>query len=102
VRNASGSDAFELEVRTGPVASVDECTMQRVEACVRFKLPDQTSNMAVLEVYMVTGYVPDRASLYQLSHQPDVSKCVLFKNILNFIYKDTVNTTLHTGFIKKV
>jgi hypothetical protein len=85
VKNASGSDAFELEVRTGPVASVDECTMQRVEACVRYKLPDQTSNMAVLEVYMVTGYVPDRASLYQLSQQPDLSKCtVLFKLKISF------------------
>jgi hypothetical protein len=75
VRNATGSNAFELEVKTGPVASVDECTMQRIEACVRYKLPDQTSNMAVLEVHMVTGYVPDRASLDQLSHQPDTSKC---------------------------
>lgn len=75
MRNASGSDAFDLEVRTGPVASVDECTMQRIEACVRYKLPDQTSNMAVLEVYMVTGYVPEHASLYQLLHQQDVSKC---------------------------
>lgn len=75
MRNASGSDAFDLEVRTGPVASVDECTVQRIEACVRYKLPDQTSNMAVLEVYMVTGYVADRASLYQLLHQPDVGKC---------------------------
>ncbi|PNF16410.1 Murinoglobulin-1 [Cryptotermes secundus] len=73
VRNASGSDAFDLEVRTGPVASVDECTMQRIEACVRYKLPDQTSNMAVLEVYMVTGYVPEQASLYQLLHQQDIS-----------------------------
>ncbi|PSN55938.1 Pregnancy zone protein [Blattella germanica] len=73
VRNASGSDAFELEVRTGPVASVDECTMQRLEACVRFKIPDQSSNMAVLEVYMVSGYIPDRASLYQLTHQPDIN-----------------------------
>ena len=74
VRNASGSDAFELEVRTGPVASVDECTMQRLEACIQFKLSDQTSNMAVLEVYMVTGYVPDRTSLYLLTRQPDISK----------------------------
>lgn len=73
VRNASGSDAFELEVKTGPVASVDECTMQRVEACIQYKLADQTSNMAVLEVHMVTGYVPDRASLHQLSHQPGTS-----------------------------
>ncbi|XP_069700318.1 alpha-1-inhibitor 3-like isoform X2 [Periplaneta americana] len=73
VRNASGSDAFDLEVRTGPVASVDECTMQRVEVCVGYKLPDETSNMAVLEVYMVTGYTPDRASLYLLSHQSDVN-----------------------------
>jgi hypothetical protein len=75
VRNASGSDAFELEVRTGPVASVDECSVQRVEACVRYMLPDQASNMAVLEVNMVTGYVPDRTSLHQLLHQPDSSKC---------------------------
>lgn len=85
MKNASGSDAFELEVRTDPVASVDKCTMQRVEACVRYKLPDQTSNMAVLEVYMVTGYVPDRASLYQLSHQPDLSKpAVLFEMKISF------------------
>jgi hypothetical protein len=75
VRNASGSDAFELEVRTAPVASVDECSVQRVEACVRYVLPDQASNMAVMEVNMVTGYVPNRESFYQLLHQPDSSKC---------------------------
>lgn len=81
MRNASGSCAFDLEVRTDPVSSVDECSMQRVEACVRYKMPDQTSNMAVLEVNMVTGYVPDRTSLYQLLQQPDISK---FKNCAKF------------------
>ncbi|GLH07010.1 Murinoglobulin-1 [Gryllus bimaculatus] len=67
VKTPSGSDAFELDVKTGPVASVDACAVQRVEACVRFKLPGQTSNMAVLEVNMVSGYKPDRSSLHHLA-----------------------------------
>ncbi|KAJ9576011.1 hypothetical protein L9F63_007111, partial [Diploptera punctata] len=101
VRNASGGDAFELEVRTGPVASVDECTMQRLEACVQFKLSNQASNMAVLEVYMVTGYVPDRTSLYLLTHQPNINvkRWEEEKDKVNFYFEEVTTRRQCINFL---
>ncbi|XP_049788379.1 murinoglobulin-1-like isoform X1 [Schistocerca cancellata] len=93
VKTPSGSDVFELDVETGPVASVDLCTVQRLEVCLRYKLTHQTSNMAVVEVSMVTGYAPNRASLQRLSNE----KTTTLKrweeeiNKVNFYFEEVSN-----------
>ncbi|XP_031782380.1 alpha-1-macroglobulin isoform X1 [Nasonia vitripennis] len=68
---ASGSEAFDLSTSTASVSTADQtpndgCSIQRLTVCTRYKLPDEESNMAVLEIAMVSGFRPDRASLHDL------------------------------------
>lgn len=46
--------------------SVNECSMQKVTACALYKLADGESNMALMDIGMISGYVPDKTSLYSL------------------------------------
>ncbi|CAL7935225.1 unnamed protein product [Xylocopa violacea] len=66
VENASGSDAFDLSVSARSVAYENECSLQEITICARYKMSDEESNMALLEIGMISGYVPDRASLNSL------------------------------------
>ncbi|XP_054012298.1 murinoglobulin-1-like isoform X1 [Hylaeus anthracinus] len=68
VAHATGSEAFELSVAAHSVAC--ECAVQEITACGRYKLADEESNMALLEIGMISGYVPDRASLHTLLGSP--------------------------------
>ncbi|XP_012276125.1 murinoglobulin-1 isoform X3 [Orussus abietinus] len=70
VAHATGSQAFELSVTAESVALVDECSMQKITVCGRYKLADEESNMALLEIGMISGYVPDRSSLHGLLEDP--------------------------------
>ncbi|XP_011146903.2 murinoglobulin-1 [Harpegnathos saltator] len=71
VAHATGSEAFDLSVgATSVLASVDECSMQKITICTRYKMADGESNMALLEIGMISGYVPDRASLHSLLEDP--------------------------------
>ncbi|XP_067001260.2 alpha-2-macroglobulin-like protein 1 [Anabrus simplex] len=101
VRTPSGSDAFELDVKTGPVSSVDICTVQRLELCIRYKLPGQNSNMAVLEVNMVSGYAPDRSSLYKLAQErgTNLKRWEEEKEAVNFYFEELTNKRQCIGFL---
>jgi hypothetical protein len=48
-------------------------------------MADGESNMALLEVGMISGYVPDRTSLHSLLENPDTSKYTTNKKILRSI-----------------
>lgn len=64
--SVGGSDAFQLHVVSSPVSTVDPCSIQKLEICARYLLPDYVSNMAVVTIMMVTGYKPDHESLYEI------------------------------------
>lgn len=49
-------------------------------------MADGESNMALLEIGMISGYVPDRASLHSLLEDPATSEC-LNKDINVYIYQ---------------
>lgn len=59
------------------VAYENECSLQEITFCARYKMADEESNMALLEVGMISGYVPDRLSLLSLL-KPSTSKFILF------------------------
>ncbi|XP_023246996.1 murinoglobulin-2-like [Copidosoma floridanum] len=72
---ATGSEAFELTASSESVPTVghlesnqpqDRCSLQRLNVCARYKLADEESNMALLEIGMVTGFTPERSSLHDL------------------------------------
>ncbi|XP_071446763.1 murinoglobulin-1-like isoform X2 [Hetaerina americana] len=71
VKTAKGSDAFDIEVKTSP--SLDGCAIQKMEICSRYKLTDQSSNMAVMEIDMVSGYVPMKETLEKLKDDPSLN-----------------------------
>lgn len=71
INKATGSEAFDLSVSAASVAFVDECSMQKITVCARYKMADEESNMALLEIGMISGYVPDRTSLHSLLENPD-------------------------------
>ncbi|RLU16697.1 hypothetical protein DMN91_010765 [Ooceraea biroi] len=66
VAHATGSEAFDLSVNAAPATWADECSTQKITICTRYKMADGESNMALLEIGMISGYVPDRTSLYSL------------------------------------
>ncbi|OAD58540.1 Alpha-2-macroglobulin-like protein 1, partial [Eufriesea mexicana] len=66
VAYSTGSDAFDLSVNARSVAYENECSLQEITFCARYKMADEESNMALLEVGMISGYVPDRLSLLSL------------------------------------
>nr|XP_033328709.1 alpha-2-macroglobulin-P-like isoform X1 [Megalopta genalis]XP_033328710.1 alpha-2-macroglobulin-P-like isoform X2 [Megalopta genalis] len=70
VAHATGSDAFDLSVMAHSGALENECSVQKITICARYKIADRESNMAVAEVGMISGYAPDRTSLYSLLGKP--------------------------------
>ncbi|KAK1121212.1 hypothetical protein K0M31_010519 [Melipona bicolor] len=66
VPHSTGSDAFDLSVSARSVTYGSECSLQEITICSRYKLADEESNMALLEVGMISGYVPDPTSLQSL------------------------------------
>ncbi|XP_018342836.1 PREDICTED: alpha-2-macroglobulin-like protein 1 isoform X2 [Trachymyrmex septentrionalis] len=70
VAHATGSEAFDLSVNAAPATWLNECSRQKITICTRYKMADGESNMALLEINMVSGYVPDRTSLHSLLEDP--------------------------------
>lgn len=60
------SQAFTLAVDVAPVSTADKCSVANLNPCISYSGPDTSSNMAVLELSLPSGYEPDRASLYRL------------------------------------
>ncbi|KAG7202424.1 hypothetical protein KM043_018735 [Ampulex compressa] len=70
IQRATGSEAFDLSVEADSVPLTNECSMQKLTVCTRYKMADEESNMALLEIGMISGYVPDRTSLLLLLADP--------------------------------
>lgn len=65
VPDAKPSEAFLLSVNT-ETAPDQKCVTKRIQACASYQLPDKKSNMAVIEVNLVSGYIPEKADLKQI------------------------------------
>ncbi|ROT84366.1 alpha2 macroglobulin isoform 3 [Penaeus vannamei] len=74
VPEAEPSDAFSLRVR--PINDPrGGCVEKRLEACAAYLLPDGKSNMAVIEVNLVSGFIPEKDDLKAaVSRNPEVVK----------------------------
>ncbi|XP_076068974.1 alpha-2-macroglobulin-like protein 1 [Oratosquilla oratoria] len=67
------ADAFSLSVETRTVAD-KKCVTKEITACASYLLSDEKSNMAILEVKLVSGYVPVKDDLKEV-----VRSSALFK-----------------------
>ncbi|XP_064089811.1 alpha-1-inhibitor 3-like [Macrobrachium nipponense] len=59
------SDAFSLRVNSRTEED-PFCVTKRISACAAYLLPDGASNMAVIEVNLVSGYIPEKEDLKKL------------------------------------
>merc|ERR1712002_625081 len=59
------SDAFSLTVSARTIRDKN-CITKQVNFCVSYLLPDEKSNMAVIEVNLVSGYIPEKDDLKKL------------------------------------
>ncbi|KAK8391913.1 hypothetical protein O3P69_017494 [Scylla paramamosain] len=59
------STAFSLTTTT-ETARDDKCITKRIKACASYTKPDLKSNMAVIEINLVSGYIPDKNDLKQV------------------------------------
>lgn len=75
--SATGSQAFDLTVSAKSIPSADECNMQEISICARYLLADQESNMALLEIGMISGFFPDRSSLHSLLEDSSKSEFII-------------------------
>ncbi|XP_069182649.1 alpha-1-inhibitor 3 [Procambarus clarkii] len=68
-----GSDAFKLTIKT--CSEPDKfCVTKRIKACASYLIPDGKSNLAVMEVNLVSGYAPDRSDLTRITENDLVKK----------------------------
>jgi hypothetical protein len=79
VKTAPISEAFNLTSSLTPVIK-NTCSQLLMEVNLAYNLPDGASNMAVLEVELLSGYIPVKQSLNQLMSNSVVSK---FQNVFN-------------------
>lgn len=69
------SASFNL---SASVSQVADCAELLFEAHLAYNDADEASNMAVLEVDMLSGYEPVKSSLDELRQDPTVSECPIF------------------------
>ncbi|XP_069170675.1 alpha-1-inhibitor 3 isoform X3 [Procambarus clarkii] len=65
IPEAEASDAFDMTVNTNTVPD-EKCVTKRITVCASYRLPDGKSNMAVIEVNLISGYIPEKDDLKEL------------------------------------
>ncbi|CAG9863564.1 unnamed protein product [Phyllotreta striolata] len=73
------SEAFEFAMEVAPLSTINRCSISSLSSCLAYKAPDGPSNMAVMEVFLPTGYQADRSSLYKLVQIRNTSKVEMFE-----------------------
>ncbi|KAB7499888.1 Alpha-2-macroglobulin-like protein 1 [Armadillidium nasatum] len=65
VQEGEINEAFSLNVTTTTEPGAT-CETKRIKVCTAYILPDNKSNMAIIEIDVVSGYIPERADLDEL------------------------------------
>ena len=67
VKDPEPSEAFDMNVTVSSSYDLkDKCNTNTIEVCASYLLEDLTSNMAVVEVTVVSGYIPNKDDLKTL------------------------------------
>ncbi|KAH7943316.1 hypothetical protein HPB52_006843 [Rhipicephalus sanguineus] len=87
VHTAPKSEGFELTVT--PSQETTECSDLKLHISVRYE-GEQPSNMAVLELKLLSGYIPDEDHIYRLYREKDVKlkRHEVEKNQVNFYFEE--------------
>lgn len=65
IPDPEASDAFSITVNAETERD-KLCVTKRITACAAYQLPDGKSNMAVIEVNLVSGYIPEKTDLKEI------------------------------------
>ncbi|XP_050045320.2 pregnancy zone protein-like isoform X4 [Dermacentor andersoni] len=81
------SEGFELTAT--PTQEASDCNDHKLKICLRYD-GEQPSNMAVLELKLVSGYIPDEDHIYSLYREKDVKlkRHEVEKNQVNFYFEE--------------
>ncbi|GIY30102.1 hypothetical protein CDAR_6902 [Caerostris darwini] len=92
VEKGFGSDAFDLDIKTVRLGS-SKCNLPRLDICMRYKIPNQKTNMVVVSVKMPSGYIPDGWSLFELHSNTAVQlkRHELDGNQVNLYFNELTN-----------
>lgn len=92
------SDAFDLTVNTR--TEVDrKCVTKRITACSSYRLPDEKSNMAVIEVNLVSGYIPKKDDLKDLvKMNKDIKRYEVDGNKVSFYIEELTSKSTCVNF----
>ncbi|XP_043217950.1 pregnancy zone protein-like isoform X6 [Amphibalanus amphitrite] len=71
VKETGPSNALSISVKSKPKPGQTNCLKHVVETCVRYEKPGE-SNMAVVEVEMVSGFIPNKGSLKALKENAEL------------------------------
>ncbi|XP_047480269.1 alpha-1-macroglobulin-like [Penaeus chinensis] len=63
IPEAEASDAFSLRINATNDENDKKCALKHLEVCSTYLLPDGASNTAVIEINLVSGFVPPREGL---------------------------------------
>lgn len=61
------NEALKLAISTNSVSTVDKCAVAQISSCFSYIIPNRKINMAVLELFLPSGYKANRASLFKLT-----------------------------------
>ncbi|KAG1664848.1 Alpha-2-macroglobulin-like protein 1 [Nymphon striatum] len=89
--NIKPEQALTLSVEGAPHSW--DCKKRTIKICASYNIPGENSNMALVTVKMVSGYIPNKESLQKLKSTSSAFKRFeINKNIVN-IYFDYLNQT---------
>lgn len=77
------NEALKLAVSTNSVSTVDKCGVAQVSSCFSYIIPNRKVNMAVLELFLPSGYKADRASLFKLTEHFSETRVEKYEEIDN-------------------
>ncbi|EEB14275.1 Ovostatin precursor, putative [Pediculus humanus corporis] len=100
VKKGKPNDDLKIQLRIHSVSDLDSYSIAKFHICVRYKSGKEKINMAVLEVSMVSGYYPDRSSLYEIPvSRKGVRRWEEYEDKINFYFEDLKNKKVCVDFL---
>ncbi|GFU22382.1 alpha-2-macroglobulin [Nephila pilipes] len=92
VQKVSAGEFFDLNINVVRLGS-STCNIPKIDICMRYKVPEQVTNMVVVSVKMPSGYVPDEWKLYELKAKTEVQlmRHELDGNQVNLYFNELTN-----------
>ncbi|XP_071524048.1 murinoglobulin-2-like isoform X2 [Panulirus ornatus] len=92
------SNAFYLGVTTVTVPD-ERCVTKRITVCTNYRLADGESNMAVIEVDLITGYVPMKEDLLKVVRDDvNIKKYEVDGSLVSFYIEELTNVDTCVDF----